>query len=96
MEERLRGVIDQFCEPHVTKTNDHPNCEYVFSCEEMEMLEKIMRTFIQAEKLLSRNEALEEAIRVVENGPFLAVETPEGYFVSYSEIIRALFSLKTK
>lgn len=38
-------LIDSFCEPKVTNTNEHPNCEYVFTCEEMEAFEKKLTSF---------------------------------------------------
>lgn len=39
-----KKLIDAFCEPNVRNTNNHPNCEYVFSCEGMEEFEKALES----------------------------------------------------
>lgn len=44
-EREAEMLIDSFCEPKVTKTNEHPNCEYVFTCEEMEAFENKLKSF---------------------------------------------------
>lgn len=61
-EERFNSIFDSFCEPNVTKTNEHPNCQYIFSCEEMENFDKDIKNFI-TELLKSQKESLIEKIK---------------------------------
>lgn len=40
--EGLTRLFDNHCEPKVTKTDQHPNCEYIFSCEEVDELMELI------------------------------------------------------
>lgn len=52
--EKIQSVIGQNCEPFVTKTSLHPNCEYVLSCGQIEKLEKDITASVSS--ILSHHE----------------------------------------